>query len=156
MYLIYAAIIFVVGMISGALIARFMIPDYKKNAELQKKLTLATYQSEQRDQELTDHFINTAQVLESLGKEYNNLYKLMVDSSAELLNAESAKRNPFSHKKKLSAKINLADNISQDAYPTHLGKEAESDTHLAPSSMDEQDDAVVPPPADYAKTTEKS
>ena len=52
---------------------------------MQKDLESAKFELEQQKQDLVDHFAQTAEMLDSLGKEYTKLYQHMAKTSSELL-----------------------------------------------------------------------
>lgn len=59
------------------LIARLTTPQYKTQKNLQKELESAKFTLEQQRQELSDHFAQTAEMLDTLGKDYTKLYQHM-------------------------------------------------------------------------------
>lgn len=65
---------------------------------IQKDLESAKFEIEQHKQDLADHFAQTADMLDSLGKEYTKLYQHMAKTSAELLPSLPEQDNPFSKK----------------------------------------------------------
>ncbi|WP_261816629.1 Z-ring associated protein ZapG [Vibrio gallicus] len=95
---IYAVIGLFVGIIIGIIIARITTPQYQKQKELQKELEASKFKLEQQRQDLTDHFSDTAGMLDSLGKEYRKLYEHMAATSNELLPNTPEQDNPFAKK----------------------------------------------------------
>ncbi|KOO11179.1 hypothetical protein AKJ18_30440, partial [Vibrio xuii] len=71
---IYALVGLVVGAVLGVIISRLTTPEYKKQKNIQKELDTAKFELEQQKQDLADHFAQTAEMLDSLGKEYTKLY----------------------------------------------------------------------------------
>lgn len=65
---IYAIAGLLVGIAVGMLIARLTTPQYKTQKNLQKELESAKFTLEQQRQELSDHFAQTAEMLDTLGK----------------------------------------------------------------------------------------
>ncbi|WP_086982199.1 Z-ring associated protein ZapG [Vibrio aphrogenes] len=95
MVFLYAAVGLVIGIIIGIIIARLMTPEYKKHKQLQKELETTKFELEQHRQDLSDHFSNTAEMLDSLGKSYTKLYQHMAQTSSDLLPNLPKQENPF-------------------------------------------------------------
>ncbi|MGF1908949.1 DUF1043 family protein [Vibrio kasasachensis] len=95
---IYAFVGLLAGAVIGFIISRLTAPNYKKQKNLYKDLETAKFQLEQQKQELTDHFAQSAEMLDSLGKEYTKLYQHMTKTSAELLPNMPEQDNPFAQK----------------------------------------------------------
>lgn len=95
---IYAVVGLLVGTILGVLISRLTTPGYKKQKSMQKDLEGAKFELEQQKQDLTDHFAQTAEMLDSLGKEYTKLYQHMAKTSSEILPNIPEQDNPFTKK----------------------------------------------------------
>ncbi|HAS62870.1 MAG TPA: DUF1043 domain-containing protein [Vibrio sp.] len=95
---IYALVGLLAGAVIGFVISRLTAPNYKKQKNLYKDLETAKFQLEQQKQELTDHFAQSAEMLDSLGKEYTKLYQHMAKTSAELLPNMPEQDNPFAQK----------------------------------------------------------
>ncbi|WP_038174155.1 Z-ring associated protein ZapG [Vibrio pacinii] len=115
---IYALVGLLVGLVLGVAISRFTTPSYKKQKSVQKDLDSAKFELEQQKQDLTDHFAQTAEMLDSLGKEYTKLYQHMAKTSAELLPAIPEQDNPFI--KKITQQDNVENgeiNHSADIQP---------------------------------------
>lgn len=86
----------------------------KNRRTSKKELDVAKYELEQQRQELIDHFSQTAELLETLGKDYSKLYQHMAKTSAELLPNLPAQDNPFD-KVALSAKEdNTEENVTDE------------------------------------------
>ncbi len=92
---IYAIVGLLVGAIVGIVISRLTTPQYKKQKETQKELESARFSLEQQRQELADHFAQTAEMLDVLGKDYTKLYQHMAKTSSELLPNLPEQDNPF-------------------------------------------------------------
>lgn len=92
---IYGLVGLLVGAIIGIIIARIKTPQYKKHKQMQKALDSAKFELEQQRQELADHFAQTAELLDVLGKDYTKLYQHMAKTSQELLPAQPDQDNPF-------------------------------------------------------------
>ena len=100
---IYAIVGLLVGTIIGVVISRLSTPEYKKQKSVQKELEAAKFELEQQRQELADHFAQTAEMLDTLGKDYTKLYQHMAKTSAELLPNLPEQDNPFDKKTAMSA-----------------------------------------------------
>ncbi|GAL21347.1 Z-ring associated protein ZapG [Vibrio maritimus] len=92
---IYAIVGLLVGAILGIVISRLTTPQYKKQKTLQKDLESAKFALEQQRQELSDHFAQTAEMLDTLGKDYTKLYQHMAKTSTELMPNLPEQDNPF-------------------------------------------------------------
>jgi len=92
---IYAIVGLLVGLIVGVVISRLTTPQYKTQKSLQKELDGAKYALEQQRQELADHFAQTAEMLDTLGKDYTKLYQHMSKTASELLPNVPEQDNPF-------------------------------------------------------------
>ncbi|MEH0742191.1 DUF1043 family protein [Vibrio cholerae] len=92
---IYALVGLLVGAVLGVLFSRISTPGYKKQKNIQKDLDNTKFQLEQQKQDLTDHFAQTAEMLDALGKEYTKLYQHMAKTSGELLPNIPEQDNPF-------------------------------------------------------------
>ena len=92
---IYALVGLLAGLILGVAISRLTTPSYKKQKSVQKDLESAKFELEQQKQDLADHFAQSAEMLDSLGKEYTKLYQHMAKTSSELLPNIPEQDNPF-------------------------------------------------------------
>lgn len=95
MAFLYAAVGLVIGLVVGIIVARLMTPEYKKHKQIQKELETAKFELEQHRQDLADHFSNSAEMLDTLGKNYTKLYQHMAQSSSNLLPNLPKQDNPF-------------------------------------------------------------
>lgn len=95
---IYGLTGLLVGAILGIIIARLKTPQYKKHRQIQKELDKTRFELEQQRQELTDHFAQTAELLDILGKDYTKLYQHMANASSEFLPNIPEQDNPFPKK----------------------------------------------------------
>ncbi|HCE1969025.1 DUF1043 family protein [Vibrio parahaemolyticus] len=100
---IYAIVGLLVGTIVGVVISRLTTPEYKKQKSVQKELEAAKFELEQQRQELVDHFAQTAEILDTLGKDYTKLYQHMAKTSSELLPNLPEQDNPFDKKTAMSS-----------------------------------------------------
>ncbi|KDO15014.1 membrane protein [Vibrio metoecus] len=93
---IYAIAGLLVGIAVGMLIARLTTPQYKTQKNLQKELESTKFTLEQQRQELSDHFAQTAEMLDTLGKDYTKLYQHMAKTATDLIPNLPEQDNPFS------------------------------------------------------------
>ncbi|MBE4069195.1 hypothetical protein CGI24_03155 [Vibrio parahaemolyticus] len=100
---IYAIVGLLVGTIVGVVVSRLTTPEYKKQKSVQKELEAAKFELEQQRQELVDHFAQTAEMLDTLGKDYTKLYQHMAKTSSELLPNLPEQDNPFDKKTAMSS-----------------------------------------------------
>ncbi|TOM82854.1 Z-ring associated protein ZapG [Vibrio parahaemolyticus] len=100
---IYVIVGLLVGTIVGVVISRLTTPEYKKQKSVQKELEAAKFELEQQRQELVDHFAQTAEMLDTLGKDYTKLYQHMAKTSSELLPNLPEQDNPFDKKTAMSS-----------------------------------------------------
>ncbi|MGR2803928.1 Z-ring associated protein ZapG [Vibrio harveyi] len=100
---IYAIVGLLVGTIVGVVISRLTTPEYKKQKSVQKELEAAKFELEQQRQELVDHFAQTAEMLDTLGKDYTKLYQHMAKTTSELLPNLPEQDNPFDKKTAMSS-----------------------------------------------------
>lgn len=92
---IYAVVGLLIGAVLGVLFGRFTTPEFKKQKSVQKELEAAKFTIEQQKQELTDYFAQSAEMLDTLGKDYTKLYQHMAKTSSELLPNIPEQDNPF-------------------------------------------------------------
>ncbi len=95
---IYAIVGLFAGIIIGVIISRITTPQYQKQKDLQKELETSKFELEQQRQDLNDHFSESAQILDNIGKEYRKLYEHMASTSNELLPNLPAQDNPFAER----------------------------------------------------------
>lgn len=100
---IYAVAGLLVGTIVGVVVSRLTTPGYKKQKSVQKELESAKFELEQQRQDLVDHFAQTAEMLDTLGKDYTKLYQHMAKTSSELLPNLPEQDNPFDKKTAMSS-----------------------------------------------------
>ncbi|GAM62642.1 cytochrome d ubiquinol oxidase [Vibrio ishigakensis] len=112
---IYAIIGLFAGIIIGIIISRITTPQYQKQKELQKELETSKFELEQQRQDLNDHFSETANMLDNLGKEYRKLYEHMAKTSNDLLPNLPEQDNPFA--KRIEAKQDDTSKPDADAQP---------------------------------------
>lgn len=136
---IYAIVGLLVGAILGIVISRLTTPQYKKQKVMQKELDSAKFALEQQRQELADHFAQSAEMLDTLGKDYTKLYQHMAKTSSELLPNTPEQENPFV---KTIAQHSDEKESSQEEQPkdyaqgaTGLFKDAEKEIIEAPEAV---------------------
>lgn len=83
------------GIVIGYCTAKFTGSNQKKEASAHKELQATKFELEQQRQDLIDHFAQSAEMLETLGKDYSKLYQHMAKTSAELLPNLPTQDNPF-------------------------------------------------------------
>ena len=120
---IYALVGLLVGTLLGVIVSRLTTPGYKKQKSTQKELETAKFELEQQKQDLADHFAQTADMLDSLGKEYTKLYQHMTKTSSELLPNIPVQDNPFNKKVAEQSKPELVVNEETDKSPNEAPKD---------------------------------
>ncbi len=111
---IYAIVGLLVGTIVGVVISRLTTPGYKNQKSVQKELESAKFELEQQRQELVDHFAQSAEMLETLGKDYTKLYQHLAKTSAELLPNLPEQDNPFDKKTAMALEQNGQDQFDNE------------------------------------------
>ncbi|WP_253658690.1 MULTISPECIES: Z-ring associated protein ZapG [unclassified Vibrio] len=139
---IYAIVGLLVGTIVGVVISRLTTPEYKKQKSVQKELEAAKFELEQQRQELVDHFAQTAEMLNTLGKDYTKLYQHMAKTSSELLPNLPEQDNPFDKKTAMSSEAIAEDQPEFNEQPkdyangaTGLLKDQEKEIINAPEAV---------------------
>ncbi len=137
---IYAIVGLLVGTIVGVVISRLTTPGYKNQKSVQKELESAKFELEQQRQELVDHFAQSAQMLDTLGKDYTKLYEHLAKTSAELLPNLPEQDNPFD--KKTAIALEQIEDKSDNEQPkdyasgaTGLLKDQEKEIINAPEAI---------------------
>ncbi len=111
---IYAVVGLLAGCIVGVIISRITTPQYKNQKSLQKELDSAKYALEQQRQELMDHFAQTAEMLDTIGKDYTKLYQHLAKTSSELIPNIPEQDNPFVKTIEKHNRLEHFDHISDD------------------------------------------
>ncbi|GEA60344.1 Z-ring associated protein ZapG [Vibrio comitans] len=138
---IYAIIGLFAGIIIGVIISRITTPQYQKQKDLQKELETSKFELEQQRQDLNDHFSESAQILDNIGKEYRKLYEHMASTSNELLPNLPAQDNPFAER--LEVKEGRSDTSASNDEPpkdyangaTGMLKEEQKEILKAPEAI---------------------
>lgn len=109
---------------------------------MQKELEAAKFELEQQRQELVDHFAQTAEMLDTLGKDYTKLYQHMAKTSSELLPNLPEQDNPFDKKTAMSSETIAEDQPEFNEQPkdyangaTGLLKDQEKEIINAPEAV---------------------
>ncbi|ASA55220.1 Z-ring associated protein ZapG [Vibrio gazogenes] len=92
---IYTIIGLLIGCVVGVVITRLTTPQYKNQKSVQKDLDNTKFELEQQRQELMDHFAQTAEMLDTIGKDYTKLYQHLAKTSSELIPNLPEQDNPF-------------------------------------------------------------
>jgi len=131
-----------VGTIVGVVISRLTTPEYKKQKSVQKELESAKFELEQQRQELVDHFAQTAEMLDTLGKDYTKLYQHLAKTSSELLPNLPEQDNPFDKKTAMASEQIKEDQPNVNEQPkdyangaTGLLKDQEKEVITAPEAV---------------------
>lgn len=95
MTMTWTIIIFLAGILIGALAVRLTNKSVKQQKTLKKELDKSKYELEQFRQELVDHFARSADLLDNVAKDYSKLYEHMAKTSTELMPNLPAQDNPF-------------------------------------------------------------
>lgn len=91
----FTAIVLLIGMLLGFLLAKMTSPQSNKQKSLKKELDATKFELEQHKQELVDHFASSSELVEELGKSYRRLHKHMASSSNTLLPNLPKQDHPF-------------------------------------------------------------
>ncbi|UDG81497.1 Inner membrane protein YhcB [Candidatus Profftia lariciata] len=91
----YALISLIIGVLIGALIMYFGNPKFYKQKILQNKLEKSNNELIQYRQELLNHFIHSAKLLDNIANDYRQMHDYMTKISSKLLPDISHKDNPF-------------------------------------------------------------
>ncbi len=102
---INSLIFLVIGIAVGFFIARMTTRDLKQQKNMKRELEKSRYELEQYRQELVDHFAQSAELLDTLSKDYNKLYQHMAKTSSDLMPDLPDQDNPFA--KRLGKITNL-------------------------------------------------
>ncbi|MEZ8965617.1 Z-ring associated protein ZapG [Vibrio breoganii] len=138
---IYAIVGLFVGIIIGVIISRVTTPQYQKQKEIQKELETSKFELEQQRQDLNDHFSESAQILDNIGKEYRKLYEHMANTSNELLPNLPAQDNPFAERletREASSEAKTSSNEAPKDYAngaTGMLKEEQKEILKAPEAI---------------------
>ncbi|WP_319536165.1 Z-ring associated protein ZapG [uncultured Vibrio sp.] len=139
---IHAIVGLLVGTIVGVVISRLTTPEYKKQKSVQKELESAKFELEQQRQELVDHFAQTAEMLDTLGKDYTKLYQHLAKTSSELLPNLPEQDNPFDKKTAMASEQIKEEQPNVNEQPkdyangaTGLLKDQEKEVITAPEAV---------------------
>ena len=112
MTMTWAIILFLAGILIGALAVRLTNKSVKQQKTLKKELDKSKYELEQFRQELVDHFARSADLLDSVAKDYSKLYEHMAKTSTELMPNLPAQDNPFA--KRITSLETVKDDAKED------------------------------------------
>ncbi|KAB7691680.1 MULTISPECIES: Z-ring associated protein ZapG [Plesiomonas] len=93
-----SALIFILGLAAGFVLARLTQTDLRKQKKMQSELEKNKYELEQYRQELTDHFAHSAELLDNMANDYRKLYQHMAKTSNQLLPEQPKQDNPFRYR----------------------------------------------------------
>lgn len=136
---IHAILGLLVGTIIGVVVSRLTTPGYKKQKSVQKELESAKFELEQQRQELVDHFAQSAEMLDTLGKDYTKLYQHFAKTSSELLPNLPEQDNPFDKKTAMTA-----EQISEDQ--PDLGEQPKDYASGATGLLKDQEKEIINAP----------
>lgn len=93
----YALIGLVVGIIIGAVTIRFGNRKLRQQQILQHQLERNKIELDNYRQELTNHFVRSAELLDNIANDYRQLYQHISKGSISLLPSQYGEDNPFLH-----------------------------------------------------------
>lgn len=93
-----AIIGFLAGILLTVIALRFTNKSVQEQKSLKKEIEKSKYELEQFRQELVDHFARSADLLDSVAKDYSKLYDHMAKTSSELMPNLPAQDNPFAQR----------------------------------------------------------
>jgi Uncharacterized protein conserved in bacteria len=113
---INSLIFLVIGVAVGFFIARMTTRDLKQQKNMKRELEKSRYELEQYRQELVDHFAQSAELLDTLSKDYNKLYQHMAKTSSDLMPDLPEQDNPFAKRlgKIANLEVDTASNPPRD------------------------------------------
>ncbi|PKF51423.1 Z-ring associated protein ZapG [Enterovibrio nigricans] len=105
----------IIGIVVGFIIARLTMRDNAQQKDLKKELEKSRYELEQYRQELVDYFAQSAELLDSISRDYSKLYQHMASTSAELMPNLPEQDNPFA--KRISKISEVTEDSSSQEQP---------------------------------------
>lgn len=142
------------GCVLGALLSRTLSPQQQKARTLETKLQESEQQLNQYQQEVTDHFAETAQLVNKLTQSYREVHEHLASDALKLANVDISRQllSNSSDDDKLMGEISINEEESfqppRDWAPKAPG---ESNTLSEEYGLDEADEAYVRP--DTTKTS---
>ncbi|WBA15102.1 Z-ring associated protein ZapG [Salinivibrio proteolyticus] len=112
---INSLIFLIIGVAVGFLIARMTTRDLKQQKDLKRELEKSRYELEQYRQELVDHFAQSADLLDTISKDYSKLYQHMAKTSSDLMPNLPEQDNPFA--KRLGKITEIKETTDSDQPP---------------------------------------
>jgi Uncharacterized protein conserved in bacteria len=91
----YGLIGLIVGAIIGVIVTRFGSRKLRDQHALQYELEKTKDELKELKQELNGHFVRSAELLENMSQNYQELYQHMASTTKELLPEQAAQSNPF-------------------------------------------------------------
>lgn len=93
----YALIGLLVGLIIGALAMRFGNSKLREQRSMQYELEKTKAELADYRDELTNHFAQSAELLDNMARDYRQLYQHMAKGSNDLLPNLPGEKNPFAY-----------------------------------------------------------
>jgi len=93
----YGLIGLVVGIIVGAVAMRFGNRKLREQRSMQYELEKSKAELADYRQELTNHFAQSAELLDNMARDYRQLYQHMAKGSIDLLPDLPGEKNPFAY-----------------------------------------------------------
>ncbi|ATF09899.1 Z-ring associated protein ZapG [Candidatus Enterovibrio altilux] len=84
-----------IGIVIGSCIARLTMRNNAQQKNLKKELKQSRYELEQYRQKFSDHFTQSAELLDNISRDYTKLYQRMAITSEELIPHLPEQDNPF-------------------------------------------------------------
>lgn len=91
----YGLIGLIIGVIVGVVITRFGSRKLRDQHALQYELEKTKDELKELKQELNGHFVRSAELLENMSQNYQELYQHMSNTTKELLPEQASQNNPF-------------------------------------------------------------
>lgn len=82
----------VVGCVIGVLLARTTNPDQQQNRELENRLNKAEGKLNDYQHEVTEHFAETSQLVNSLTQSYKEVHEYLANSALKLTNPDISRQ----------------------------------------------------------------
>lgn len=93
----YGLIGLVVGIIVGAVVMRFGNKKLREQQSMQYELQKTKAELADYREELTNHFAQSAELLDNMARDYRQLYQHMAKGSNDLLHNLPGEKNPFAY-----------------------------------------------------------
>lgn len=89
--LIAATATLLVGALAGALLAAFFAPDNRKSRDLERRLNDTTDDLKAYRQEVSEHYAQTAQLIDDLTESYRKVHNHLAEGAATLLDTRGGR-----------------------------------------------------------------